>query len=109
MRKNKFKEQTSAGKVMAGVFSYNEGILLEESLKRGATVNSERYVRTLKKMKHRIRSFQPNRQTYQARILPTVSIFAPSVFHLFGPLKVTFRERRLAEHDELKHNVHEER
>ena len=41
MRKNKFKVQTSAGKVMAGVFSYNEGILLGESLKRGATVNSE--------------------------------------------------------------------
>jgi len=40
MRGNKFKVQTSADKIMAGVFWESEGILLGEFLKRGATVNS---------------------------------------------------------------------
>ena len=74
MRQNKFKVQTSAGNVMVGVFWDGERILLGEFLKRGATVNSERYVLTLKKLKHRIRSFQPKRQMYIARIFPTVPI-----------------------------------
>ena len=71
---NKLKATNSAGKVMAGVFWDNEGILLRKFLKRGATVNSERYVRKLIKLKHRIRSFQPKRRMYYARILPTVPI-----------------------------------
>jgi hypothetical protein len=37
MRENKFMAQTYAGQVMASVFWDNEGILLMESLKRGAT------------------------------------------------------------------------
>jgi hypothetical protein len=50
MSENKFKVQTSAGKVMAGVFWDSEGILLVEFLKRGATINSEQYVQILKKL-----------------------------------------------------------
>jgi hypothetical protein len=57
----KFKVQTSAGKVMASVFWDSEGILLVEFLERGATINSQRYVQTLKKLKHSIRRVQPNR------------------------------------------------
>jgi hypothetical protein len=72
MRENKFKVQTYAGKVMAGVLWDSEGILLGKFPKRGATVNSERYERTLKKLKHRIRSFQPNRQMYESVAYPGI-------------------------------------
>jgi hypothetical protein len=110
MKENKFKVQTSAGNVMAGVFWDSEGILLGEFLKRSATVNSERYVRILKKMKHRILNFQPNRQTdVSSPHSPLSPDLASSVFHLFGSLKFTFRESRLADYDDLEHNVREER
>jgi hypothetical protein len=52
--KKKFKVQTSAGKIMASVFWDSEGTLLVEFLERGATINSEQYVRTLKKLKQQI-------------------------------------------------------
>jgi len=74
MGENKFKVQTSASKIMAGVFWESERILLGEFLKRGATVNSRRCLRTLNKLKHRIRSFEPNSQMFQDRIPPTVPI-----------------------------------
>jgi len=35
---------------MAGIIWDSEGILLLEFLKRGATINSEQYVQTLKKL-----------------------------------------------------------
>ena len=50
---NKFKVQTSTGKVMASVLRDSEGILLVEFLKRGATFSSEQCVRTSKKFKAR--------------------------------------------------------
>jgi hypothetical protein len=40
MRENKFKVQTSAGKVMASFFLDGEGILRVKFLKKGATINS---------------------------------------------------------------------
>jgi uncharacterized membrane protein len=49
--RKKFKVQNSAGKVMATVFWDSEGILLVQFLKTGATINSERYVQMLKKLK----------------------------------------------------------
>ena len=45
-RVNIFKVQTSAGKVIAGVFWHSEGLLLLELLKRGATISSKRYLHT---------------------------------------------------------------
>jgi uncharacterized membrane protein YwzB len=51
MRENKFKVQMSAGKFVASVFWAIEGIMLAEFLKRGVTVNSERYVQTFSKLK----------------------------------------------------------
>jgi hypothetical protein len=43
--------QNSAGKVMASIFWDSEGILLVEFLERGATINSQRNVHMLKKLK----------------------------------------------------------
>lgn len=66
--------QTSVGKEMAGVLWYSEGILLGDFLKRCATVNTERCVRTIKELKHQIRIFQQNKEMCQALIIPTVLI-----------------------------------
>ena len=59
---------------MAGVFWESEGTVLVELLKRGATatVNWERCVQTLKKLKPRIRWVWPNRKTIQFLIFPTI-------------------------------------
>jgi hypothetical protein len=71
---NKFKVQTSTGKVMASVLWDSEGTLLVEFLKRGATFSSEQYVPTLRKFKTRTRKFWPNSDTNQGLIHPTVLI-----------------------------------
>ena len=109
MGENKFKATTSAGKVIASVFLYNEGILLGEFMKRGATVNSERYVRTLNKLKHRIRSFEPNNDTMKTALFLQSRFSAHLLPSFWAPMKVTLRERRFADHDGLKHNVRQER
>jgi hypothetical protein len=49
--------QDSAGKIMATECGESEGILLEEFLKRRATINSERYVQTLTKLKNEFEGF----------------------------------------------------
>jgi len=48
---NKFKVQTSVGKIMDSVFWNSEGILLANFVKRSATINSEQCVQTLTKLK----------------------------------------------------------
>jgi hypothetical protein len=50
-RKTKFKVQTCAGKVIAGIFWGSEGLLLVEFLESNAIINSEQYVQTLKKFR----------------------------------------------------------
>jgi len=102
--KKKFKVQASAGKVMGSVFWDSEGVLLVELLERGATVISEHYIQTLKKLKQRIKKVLPNRKMIQ--ILPHNSArqhtivqareavatmgctpyLTPSCFHPFGRL-----------------------
>ena len=52
--KKKFEVQTSVGKVMAGIFWDSEGFLLVEFLEVDATINSEQYGQTLKKLKQRM-------------------------------------------------------
>jgi hypothetical protein len=47
MIEKKYDVQNSAGKDLVGDFWDSEGILLVEFLKRGAEVNSERYMQTL--------------------------------------------------------------
>jgi hypothetical protein len=74
MRENNLKVKSSACKVMAIVFWDTEGLLLVEFLKRGATLNSDQYVQTLKKLKRQIRKVRPNRKMNQVFILPTVPI-----------------------------------
>jgi hypothetical protein len=73
MKNNKFKVQTFACEVMAIVFWYGEEMLVE-FLKRGATLNSERYLQILKKLKQRIRRIRPYRKMNQVLFLPTVRI-----------------------------------
>jgi len=48
---NTFKVQTSVGEVIASIFWDSEGILSMQFLNRSATMNSEQYVQTLKKLK----------------------------------------------------------
>jgi hypothetical protein len=135
MRENKFKVQISAGNVLAIVFQDGEGILLVEFLKRGATINIERYVQTLKTLKQRIRRVRPNRKMSQvlflhdnarrhtslhtreaiARVvwtLPPHPRYSPDLtpgdFHLFVPLRDTLRGRRFADDEKLKQSVREE-
>jgi hypothetical protein len=51
IREKKWKVQTAICQVMASVLWDSEGILLVELLKRSATISSEQYVQTLKKLK----------------------------------------------------------
>jgi hypothetical protein len=55
-------------------FGDSEGILLVEFLERGATVDSERYVQTLKKLKQRIWRVWSNGKISQVVIRPTAAI-----------------------------------
>jgi hypothetical protein len=48
---NKFKTKACAKKVMLTVFWNSEGVLLTDFLENGATVNSERYIETLRSLK----------------------------------------------------------
>jgi len=47
IREKKFRAQTCAGKFTASAFRESERTCLVEFLKRGAAVNSERYVQIL--------------------------------------------------------------
>ncbi|GFS06420.1 histone-lysine N-methyltransferase SETMAR [Elysia marginata] len=111
----KFKVVASARKVMLIVFWDSEGIFHIEFLKQGNTVNSERYISTLRKLSVRIKRVRPtkhaiphhdnarphtSRQTEEALhkmnfvVLPHPSYspdLAPSVLYLFPKLKEHFR------------------
>ena len=51
MTENTFKVQTSAGEVTASIFWDSERILSMQFLNRSATMNSEQYGQSLKKLK----------------------------------------------------------
>ena len=51
----KFKSQQSAGKVMLTVFWDSVGVTLVDFMSKRATINSDVYIDTLKKLKARIR------------------------------------------------------
>ena len=59
----KFKMQQSAGKVMVTIFWDCHGVVLVEFLERGATVNSARYVQTLKKLRARLHRVRPQKNS----------------------------------------------
>ena len=54
-RSKKFKSQQSAGKVMMTEFWDCVGVIMVESMSKGAKINSDVYIDTLKKLKARIR------------------------------------------------------
>ena len=58
-RLKKFKFEQSAGKVMVTVFWDSVGVILVDFMSKGATINSDVYIDTLKKLKARIRSVRP--------------------------------------------------
>ena len=58
----KFKVTASAGKLMLTVFWDSEGVVHAEFLPPGTTINSERYIGTLRKLRDRIRRVRPNKE-----------------------------------------------
>ena len=121
----KFKTQPSAGKVMCTVFWDRKGVILLDFLEPGTTINSDRYVETLAKLKDRIARRRPEKKhTFclqhdnarphtSLRTTECVAKFgwtvlphppyspdlAPSDFHLFGPLKEALRGQRFPDND----------
>ncbi|GFN76156.1 histone-lysine N-methyltransferase SETMAR [Plakobranchus ocellatus] len=110
----KFKVQQSASKVMATVFWDSRGMTLLDILPKGESVNADRYCETLDWLRHAVRRkrsgllcsgvvLQHDNATphtakrtkewlerYRWDIIPHPAHspdFAPSDFHLFGPLK----------------------
>jgi hypothetical protein len=59
--KKKFKTTPSAGKLMITVFCEIDGVILVDVMVRGATINSDAYIKTLQKLKQRYRRLRPNR------------------------------------------------
>ena len=127
----KFKTQKSAGKVMCTVFWDSKGVILLDFLEPGTTVNSERYIETLTKLKARIARVRPEKkgnfclQHDNARphsslrtteclakfgwtVLPHPPYspdLAPSDYHLFSPLKAALRGRHFSDNDEIVREV----
>ena len=58
-RSKKFKSQQSVGKVIMTVFWVSVGVILVDFMSKGATINSDAYIDTLKKLKARIRRIPP--------------------------------------------------
>ena len=128
-RSKKFKSQQSAGKVIVTVFWDSGGVILVDFMSKGATINSDVYIDTLKKLKARIRRVRPALEMSKVllqhdnakphTILKTrevISSFgwttishppyspdlAPSDFHLFKPLKESLRGRHFSSTEEVK-------
>ena len=128
-RSKKFKSQQSAGKVMVTVFWDSVGVILIDFMSKGATINSDVYIDTLKKLKARIRRVRSalkmskillqhdNARPYTSlKTLEVINSFgwttishppyspdlAPSDFHLFGPLKESLRGQHFFSDEEVK-------
>jgi histone-lysine N-methyltransferase SETMAR len=122
----KFKTKASAGKVMLAVFWKSERVVIADFLQKGATVNPEHYIKTLKSLKKHIMRkgaeiyilFQQNNARPHvtattidaiARLGFTVlphqahsSDLAPSDFHLFPTLKDYLRDQNFNSGEEVK-------
>ena len=128
-RSKKFKFQQSAGKVMVTVFWDSVGVILVNFIFKGATINSDVYIDTLKKLKARIRRVRPALEMFKVLLRhdsarprtslkthevissfdwttishpPYLPDVAPSDFHLFGPLKESLRRRHFSSDKEVK-------
>ena len=117
-RSKKFKSQQFAGKVMVTLFWVSVGVILVDFMSKGATINSDVYIDTLKKLKARIRRVRPAlemskillqhdnaRPHTSLKTCEVISSFdwttishphmpdlARSDFHLFAPLKESLKD-----------------
>ena len=131
----KFKKSFSVKKVMASVFWDVRGIVLIEFLPRGETINADRYIETLKKVRDKIRFGRKRRGRLQAQTVrllhdnatphtahktkawldsskwnvmdhpPHSPDLAPSDFHLFGPLKHHLGGKKFEDDESLQAEV----
>lgn len=131
----KFKKSFSVKKIMASVFWDVQGIVLIEYLPKGETINADRYIETLKKLRDRIRFGRKRRGRLQSKTIrllhdnatphtanktkawlnesgwdvmeqpPHSPDLAPSDYHLFGPLKQHLGGMKFETDEELKNEV----
>lgn len=131
----KFKKTISAKKTMASVFWDVQGVVLCEFLPKGETINANRYIETLEKLKGKIRFGRKRRGRIQAKKIilqhdnatphtarttkawlersgwdvldhpPHSPDLAPSDFYLFGPLKVHLGGKKFETEAELQAEV----
>jgi histone-lysine N-methyltransferase SETMAR len=128
----KFKQQLSAGKIMASVFWDRRGVLLIEFMPRGTTINSTSYCKTSKKLRRAIQNRRRGKLSMGVRLhhdnaRPHVSQqtkelidnfgwdvidhppyspdLAPSDFHLFPKLKEHLGGQRFQTDEELQEEV----
>ena len=125
--KKNFKTQPSAGKVMCTVFWDRKGVILLDFLKPGQTIDSDRYIATLTKLKAPISRVRPEKKTtfllQHDNAKPHTSLktaehivnlgwtvaphppycpdLAPSDFHLFGPMKAGLRGQHFPSNDAI--------
>ncbi|CAF4888914.1 unnamed protein product [Pieris macdunnoughi] len=128
----KFKQEKSAGKVMATVFWDRKGVLLIDFMPRGATINADRYCETLRKLRRAIQNKRRVMLTKGVRLHhdnarphvanKTTSIItefgwdvldhppyspdvAPSDFHMFPSLKKHLGGMKFANDEEVHEAV----
>ncbi|UYV81057.1 hypothetical protein LAZ67_19002676 [Cordylochernes scorpioides] len=128
----KFKQTLSAGKLMATVFWNRKGLLLCDFMRRGTTINSDRYCETLKQLRCAIqnkrrgmltkgvrfhhdnaRPHTANQTTalieeFEWELLshpPYSPDVAPSDFHFFPELKKNLGGTQFQDDDELEEAV----
>jgi hypothetical protein len=132
-RDKTFKVQIFEGKIMATAFWDSGEILLLELLERGATIDTQTYLPTLKKLTLRIRRILPNRKINQVHLFPydkakphtslrTMEAItaigwiiipyplcrtdlASTFFNQFGPLNDELQGHHFTEDDELQHSL----
>lgn len=128
----KFKTQMSAGKVLLTAFWDCKGVVYQEYLPHGETVNAARYLDTLENLRKALRIKRPgllskgvllihdNARPHSAKITqaflkqlgwevlshpPHSPDLAPSDYHLFPFLKVALGGRRFHTDEEVKEAV----
>ena len=125
----KFKSLQSAGKLMVTVFWDSIGVILVDFMSKGATINSDIYIDTLKKLKARISRVRPALEMSKVLLqhdnaglhtslkahdiisyfgwttishTPYLPDLAPSDFYLFGLLKESLRGQYFSSDEEVK-------
>jgi len=105
-QKEEPENSNSADIFMGTVFWDSEGYVLVDFLEKGERISAARYVQTLNKLRCELREKRPKKktvilqhdnsrphttrltlQTIHKKGLELLSHFAPSGYHLFGPLK----------------------